>query len=215
MAFQNPNQMLVEDEDTKGAVIGVLRGHLGKWGMTEQEWPINIEAEGSADEVLKESGLVASLQATGVAILGIVVDANGNPIGRWERIRDFCRKNGASVPNVCPPQGLIVDGVRGRRFGAWIMPNNKDAGMVEDFCHGLIPTDDSLWNFAQNCVIAAINRGAPFIVAHRRKADIHTWLAWQNPPGERMGSAITKKILRHDAASAEPFVKWCRELYNM
>jgi hypothetical protein len=32
MSFQNPKQMLVEDEDTKGAVIGIMRGHLGYWG---------------------------------------------------------------------------------------------------------------------------------------------------------------------------------------
>jgi hypothetical protein len=184
-------------------------------GTTLQEWPINIQTEGSADEVLKESGLVATLQASGVTTLGIIVDANCNPNGRWERIREFCRKNGATIANAPSPQGLIVDGVRGRRFGAWIMPNNTDVGMLENFCHNLMPVTDSLWTLTQTCVTEVKRIGAPYIDAHLQKARLHTWLAWQNPPGERMGSAITKRILRHDAASAEPFVKWFRELYNV
>jgi uncharacterized protein DUF3226 len=215
MPFPNPNQMLVEDHDTMGAIIGLMRRCIGSWGQSKNEWPVNIRAAGSADEVLQESGLVAGLQESVVKTLGIIVDGDENPRGRWERIRNFCQTHDVAVPNQCPPEGLIIDGVLGRRFGAWIMPNNQDVGMIENFCRGLIPSDDGLWSFAQMCAEEAKRKGASYVDAHRHKAEMHTWLAWQAPPGERMGSAITKAILRHDADSAQPFIQWFRTLYGV
>lgn len=215
MSSQNQNQMFVEDADTQGVVIGLMRKVLGNWGKNENEWPVNIVAVGNATEVLKDSGLVAGLQGSSVKVLGIVVDADDHPMGRWERIRSFCRSKSVTVDEDCPPDGLIVDGVLGRRFGAWIMPNNQDIGMVENFCRGLVPPSDSLWPFSQTCAEEAKKRGAPYIDAHRYKAEIHTWLAWQHPPGERMGRATSAGILRHDAEAAQPFIKWFRNLYGV
>ncbi len=206
--------MLVEDEDLRGVVIGVMRHYLGGWSTKEHEWPAYITVGNSADEVLKENGLIAQLQETSVKALGIVVDANNKFQVRWERIREFCRKHGGTVPDNCPDDGLIVDGILGTRFGAWIMPNNKDSGMLENFCHEMI-TSDALWNYAQNCANHAKNLNAPFIDAHAYKAHIHTWLAWQNPPGERMGSAITKKILNPVMGRGKPFGGWFRKLYGV
>lgn len=207
--------MLVEDEDTRGTIIGLMRRRLGKWGTSKEEWPVHIRTAGSADAVLKESGLVAGLQESLVKTFGIIVDSDTNPEGRWQRIRDFCRLHRDDVPDQCPSKGLIIDGILGRRFGAWIMPNNQDLGMIENFCHGLIPTEDGIWGFAQTCTEEAKRKGAPYIDAHRYKAEMHTWLAWQAPPGERMGSAITNGILCYDAECAQPFVQWFRELYGI
>jgi hypothetical protein len=192
-----------------------MRSVLGAWGNNEQQWPVHIRNEGSADEVLKASGLVAVLQASGVKTVGIIVDADDNPKGRWQRVRDFCQRNGAAVSDECSVDGLIVANFIGRRFGAWIMPNNRDEGMIENFCHKLVPEDDALWGFALGCAADAKTKGAPYIDAHKYKAEMHTWLAWQAPPGERMGNAITHGILRHDAECAKPFIKWFRQLYQI
>jgi hypothetical protein len=214
--YQNPNQMLVEDEDLRGVVIGIMRHPLGGWSKKESDWPTYIAIGNSADEVLNENGLVASLQESGVKTLGIIVDANNSFKARWERIRDFARANGGNPPNTCPEGGLIVDNVLSRRFGAWIMPDNKSAGMVENFCHALVPPgSDKLWKFAFTCVTEAKRQGAPFKNVHTDKAHIHTWLAWQDQPGERMGTAITRKILKPDADKANPFVAWFRKLYGV
>lgn len=214
MSYQNPNQMIVEDEDIKGVVIGTMRHYLGGWSTKPEEWPIHIVVGNSADEVLKENGLVAGLQATGVKVLGIIVDANDKFRPRWERIRDFCRRNGGRAPDTCPEDGLVIDGVLGRRFGAWIMPNNKDGGMLENFCLELI-FNNALWYYAQSTADNAKQFRAPYSDSHRHKAHIHTWLAWQDPPGERMGSAITKKILRPERGQAKIFAEWFRKLYGV
>ncbi len=220
MSYQNPNQMLVEDEDLRGVVIGVMRHHLGDWPPKEKEekWPVYITVAHSAAEVLNENGLVVQLQESSVKTLGIIVDANASFETRWQRIRSFCQKHGATIPSSCPPEGLVVDSVLNTRFGAWIMPNNKDSGMLENFCQGLVPTkeNEDLWAYAKNSAShARSNLSAPFIEAHIYKAQMHTWLAWQNPPGERMGSAITKKILKPDVGSAKPFADWFCKLYGV
>jgi hypothetical protein len=212
--------MLVEDEDLRGVVIGVMRHHLGAWAPIErqEEWPAHITVANSADEVLNENGLVAQLQETGVKAVGIIVDANASFQGRWERIRGFCRKHGANVPAVCPQNGLIVGAILGARFGAWIMPNNRDNGMVENFCKELVPhtENEALWAYAKNSANhARENVNAPFIEAHIHKAQMHTWLAWQDPPGERMGSAIRKRILKAELGWGGAFSGWFRELFGV
>jgi len=220
MANPNPHQMLVEDEDLKGVVIGVMRYHLGHWPPKEREdeWPAYINVARSAAEVLREDGLIAQLQESSVQALGIVVDANASFSGRWQRIRDFCRSQGAAVPNVCPETGLRVDNILGTRFGAWIMPNNRDDGMLENFCQAMVPAAENqiLWDYARNSAsFARDDYRAPFIEGHVHKAQVHTWLAWQNPPGERMGSAITKRILKAEMGWGNEFASWFRALYGV
>ena len=220
MPDPNPNQMLVEDEDLRGVVIGVMRHHLGDWPPLERkdEWPAYITVANSSDEVLKEDGLVAQLQATSVRALGIIVDANDSFQGRWARVRHFCLSYGAPVQNDCPAGGLIVENILGTRFGAWIMPNNHDDGMVENFCQAMVPAaeNQALWDYARNSAsFAQRDYNAAFINAHIHKAQMHTWLAWQNPPGERMGSAVRKRILRAEMGWGQSFSEWFRTLYDV
>ena len=54
-----------------------------------------------------------------------------------------------------------------------------------------------------------------YIEAHRPKALIHTWLAWQKKPGMPMGQAITAKALKHDSAIALTFIAWLRHLFQI
>jgi hypothetical protein len=63
--------MLVEDEDLKGVVIGIMRHHLGSWPSKQEEekWPTYITVAHSAQEVLKEDGLIAQLQESSVKAL--------------------------------------------------------------------------------------------------------------------------------------------------
>jgi hypothetical protein len=88
--------------------------------------------------------------------------------------------------------------------------------MIETFCKFLIPDEAAtIWQYALSVAGTAKQQGAPFREVHTEKANIHTWLAWQDPPGERMGSAITKKILDPNAPYAAPFSAWFKRLYEV
>lgn len=50
---------------------------------------------------------------------------------------------------------------------------------------------------------------APF-----EKANLHTWLAWQDEPGYPPGTALTRQLLDPHKETAAPFVKWFRNLFE-
>ncbi|HEY8375848.1 MAG TPA: DUF3226 domain-containing protein, partial [Nannocystis sp.] len=116
-----------------------------------------------------------------------------------------------------PPEGCVAACSRtGRRFGVWIMPDNTSAGMLETFLKYLLPDGhDALWAHAQQAATRAHDRGAPFKQAHVDKANIYTWLAWQNPPGRQLHDAVKQRILRPDSPHAEPFVAWFCRLFEL
>jgi hypothetical protein len=49
--------------------------------------------------------------------------------------------------------------------------------------------------------------------AHRSKAVIHTWLAWQENPGVPMGSAIFCRYLDATRGHGQRLAAWCRRLF--
>jgi len=75
---------------------------------------------------------------------------------------------------------------------------------------------EGLWQYASKSYIEAKEHGADWLEVHKEKAHIHTWLAWRNPPGERMGAAIAKKVLNPDAEACQSsFVNWFRRLFEL
>jgi hypothetical protein len=216
VSISRPKFLVVEDHDQRGAVIGLMR-HFIPWPRNEEDgWPIYIDIGNSADEILRHASLSTRFKSSDLTALGVIVDADDNFVGRWDSLRRFCVTFFNHVPEDFPADGLILRNDEGKGFGAWIMPDNQSRGMIETFCKLLIPTaGEPIWNFALRTTAQAKDYGAPYRDAHEEKANIHTWLSWQDPPGERMGSAITKKILDPGAESANAFVKWFRKLYGV
>ena len=104
----------------------------------------------------------------------------------------------------------------GPRFGVWIMPNNQFSGMLEDFLIQLIPDDSQrLYELAQNCVSEAARHAAPFKEVHKKKAEIHTWLAWQDEPGPQLHQAVHHRVLDPEKPESQSFVNWFRSLFDV
>ena len=79
-----------------------------------------------------------------------------------------------------------------------------------------IPDDSRpLYELARNCVAEAQRSGAPFRDVHERKAEIYTWLAWQDPPDLRLHEAVKHTVLRPDRAESQTFVNWFRRLFRV
>lgn len=120
------------------------------------------------------------------------------------------------MPDQIPAEGLEVVHADGPRFGVWIMPNNRFKGMLEDLLVQLIPDKSShLREMARNCVAEARDNSAPFRDVHERKAEIYTWLAWQDPPGLRLHEAVKHRVLDPKRPESRPFVDWFRRLFRL
>ena len=50
---------------------------------------------------------------------------------------------------------------------------------------------------------------------HIDKANIYTWLAWQNPPGRQIHQAIMERILNPQHPKAQVFITWFKNLYDL
>lgn len=117
-----------------------------------------------------------------------------------------------------PTEGLIINPLNPEDLtvGIWIMPNNTDVGMLEDFMMRLIPEEDKLLKEAEN-ITGKLNsqRGDyenMFKESHLSKARLHTWLSWQDMPGETLSLAVQKKLFATDTELCCRFVKWLDQL---
>jgi hypothetical protein len=145
--------------------------------------------------------------------IGILIDADADPESRWQSLRDLLTDHyGDRVPAQPVPGGLILgsEGTWGKRCGVWLMPDNASSGMLEDFLQELIPDVDTLLRHARQ-VVAALPE-TRFIQEHRAKAEVHTWLAWQEEPGTSLGLAL-RRYLDADHALARQFHDWLVKLF--
>jgi hypothetical protein len=96
------------------------------------------------------------------------------------------------------------------------MPDNVSGGMLETLVQRLVPSGQSpLLTYARQAVAEARQRNAPFKEAHLAKAEIHTWLAWQNPPGRQLHEAVRDRVLDCSGPLAQPFLTWFMTLYRL
>ena len=182
----------------------------------DPDCPAFIAEYGSVNEILKPEVIEVELRASGLEALGLVVDADGDAAARWDELRALWGGEFADLPDQIPVEGLQVVHASGPRFGVWIMPNNQFQGILEDFLVRLIPDDSSaLYQLARNCVAAARDDNAPFKHVHERKAEVYTWLAWQDPPGLRLHEAVKHKVLDPTQPDSQPFVNWFRSLFGV
>ena len=165
-----------------------------------------------------EDSLLASIdteiQNPEVMTLAVVIDADEDLISRWQSLKNTLSACGyQTVPATPDPAGTILFGNRLPILGIWLMPNNQQPGMVEDFIAYLIPSNDRLWPRAQRVVqqIPEPERNFNRII----KAQIRTWLAWQKEPGRPFGTAIESGDLDANAPHAQQFVDWLRRLFDI
>ena len=209
------NRMVVEGQDDKFALIELM-GHHVDWPQEKALAPVFVEIGGSADEILATGFISGKLKESGVDVLGVVLDADDIFSNRWGRIRSLCAPLFPLMSATIPADGLIIENIDEMRLGVWIMPDNASHGMLETFLQHLVPdTSVPVLDYAKQAVNEARQKGASCRECHIDKALIHTWLAWQDPPGNSLGRALTKRILDPDSNSAAPFIAWFKKLYRL
>ena len=146
--------------------------------------------------------------------VGVVIDADAQVSHRWQSLRDaLVPRYGELVTQGPMPGGLVLEtpGLWQKRCGIWIMPDNAQSGMLEDFLLALIPATDALLVHARQAIAGLPEQR--FVPAHRSKAEVHTWLAWQEEPGTSLGLALKRRYLDADHTLAQQFHRWLVALF--
>ncbi len=200
--------LLVEGPDDEHVVKHICNVR----GITRLD---EIIASGGIDKLLES--FPVRLKASGVESIGVIVDADISMNNRWRSLKEHLKKAGYNNvpmnPNssgtiLSPPSNSILP-----RAGIWLMPDNKNKGILEDFLHFLIPSDSSLLQHAKNSIKGIPKSELRFKKKENSKALIHTWLAWQEEPGKPLGISITAKYLSHDVPEVDTFVNWIKQLF--
>jgi hypothetical protein len=207
---ESPYRLLVEGPDDQYSVIHLMARHGFDWDDESRVRPC-VSSLGGVEQLLR--AFPVAIKGTYERI-GIVLDANSNPAGRWEQIRNRAEKLGLSVPDSLASDGTLIPGRKpGSRIGIWLMPDNQSEGTLENFLSELVPFGDSIWSYADEVVIEASRRGARYQEKDRSKSRLHTWLAWQEKPGLPFGIAMKAELFEKESEAARRFVAWFNRLF--
>ena len=150
-----------------------------------------------------------------LTMVGVIIDADIDLQIRWNTLKTILTEQGFTFPDVMPENGLILTNEQNRTIGVWIMPNNNLNGMLEDFISFLVPTDDQLLPIVKSTLTDIEEKHLnKYTMNHKSKAEIHTWLAWQEEPGTPMGSSITKRYLTTETETCQALINWLIRLFN-
>lgn len=213
----HPKRLLVEGQDDL-RVIPELIGKNGiYWGAKKEEAIISIQECGGYENITYDL-IYTELQTGRCTHLGLMVDADDNAFLRWQSIRNACLQieSISHLPEQIPETGLIINTLDGKKIGVWIMPDNIIEGMLETFLGYMIPEQgEHLWQYAQQVAREAKNKGATFKESYIDKAEIYTWLAWQDEPGRQIHQAIKYNILNPQTPKVQGFINWFKDLYDL
>ena len=205
--------LLVEGDDEKWVIPQFIEANGIIWENKQKRRIVEIKPFDGINKLNKKL-LNTELQASGLKILGIILDADDYPANRWQSIRNCLIEIYPDIPEELPETGLIHPGEI--KVGVWMMPDNKERGMLETFLQFLLPENGkALWDFSEQSCQQAKTQGACFKDSHSDKAKIHTWLAWQNPPGLQLHQAVLKRILSSASPQAAVFMQWFKKLFEV
>lgn len=98
-------------------------------------------------------------------------------------------------------------------LGLWVMPDNQQEGMMEDWIKSCIKSDEqALVNQAMAAVQTVED---PKFSSHlKSKADVATWLAWQKQPGHGLYVAINDDLLDGDSPLFKAIEQWLLGIFK-
>ena len=205
----HPRVLLAEGSDDMNVAIHILKAH----GIeNETVWVIDIKGNTNLRKVLS-----VELKSSVLESIGILLDAEIDVNARWQSISDTLSLHGYTLPHQAPQiGGAVLAPVKGIAVGAWVMPDNTSAGMLEHFINKLVRSDDDLWQDSVEAVARVIDSGKHrFPLDHRIKAELNTWLAWQKEPGINYGIAIKENYLDPKCGPGIEFFDWMKRLFTL
>ena len=202
--------LMVEGPDDEHAVKNICGQR--QLGIIE-----NIHPYGGKDPLM--DGIGVRLKESDIGVLGIILDADTDLHARWQTVSSRLSQAGyRGVPAAPAHDGTIIEAPTDSllpKVGIWLMPDNQVPGILEDFLRFLVPPGDGLLAHVDLSIDSIQPEQRKFTDMKKSKARIHTWLAWQDPPGNPLGRALTMRIFNPDSNSAAPFIAWFKKLYRL
>lgn len=196
--------LLVEGKDDCHVILA-----LARYYQLPENFGI-FECEGDEKVLKRLNALIPKSDPGRPQVIGVVLDATE---GRWPQFTAKIAHHRYEIPALPDPNGTIIEGDDTKpRIGVWIMPDNSNEGMLEDFLLSGVPAVGV--EVAEEAVeLAKRKRVTTFKEVHYSKAVIHTYLAWQDEPGRPLGLSVTSKMLSAETPEAKRFVAWLRKLF--
>lgn len=212
---KHSKKLLVEGAQDKRVIPELIEKNGIQWEFSKNSPIVHIQEWGD-NNFIKDKIIQVELKSSDLQALGLIVDADDDVSARWDSVKNALNSHVVDLPASMPAEGLVCTTDQGIKVGVWIMPDNRERGMLETFLAYLVPEERSpIYDWAKDAAHEAKIKGAEFIDAHLDKAYIYTWLAWQNPPGRQLHAAIRDKVLQPDHPNAQNFVGWFKRLYDV
>ena len=166
---------------------------------------------GPIEELLRS--VEFDVRLPGCDAIGFLVDADDNPMARWDAVSNRLRNAGVDAPGTPDSSGTIIDATDEiPRVGVWMMPDNQSRGELEDFVAEMIPDNDPVWPLSRDYVRRIPDEHREFAEHKTSTAELYAWLATREDP-RRMGEAIRDRYLDIDGALCTRFTDWLERLF--
>lgn len=210
----------------KGPKVALVEGttdlHVISALCNQFNVPTNFEINpcGGVDQALEELDSLILSTSPKIEIIGLIIDADkdycNNPeqsfSNRWDEVKLILEKYKYDNLQDFPRISTFTQKNK-PKIGIWLMPNNQNAGMLEDFL-----LDSILENHiktAMDCVKKAKDdKITSFRNFHESKAIIHTYLSWLHKPGFVKTDSLINNF-KHDSEISRRFVDWLKRLFEV
>lgn len=177
-----------------------------------------VESKTNAIHVLPM--FLQQLDDASVQNLGLIVDADYpethglGHAGTMFQIRQKLIEHGFKPEKRHSSGGFLFEHPDGLApVGVWVMPNNRNNGMLEDFVQASIRDKEQI-DLHEHASRVVRGLTAPrFKPIHRAKAEVATWLAWQKMPGKRLESVVGDNLIDLSSAECTALAEWLRAVF--
>ena len=162
--------------------------------------------------------LLNQLDDAQITRLAVVVDADSEDNGGGyqraiDRVTKIVEPYGFTLRSN-PVGGILFqhgDGLAD--FGLWVMPNNCDEGMLEDWIKSCIHENEHELFAHAETVVDTLPQ-PKFQPIHTSKAEVATWLAWQKQPGHGLYRAVEDQLIDTNSVLFKKLCVWLTHVYS-
>lgn len=221
--MRSTEKLLVVEGESDRSFFEVVCAHLKLHASVRVAPPRDVGGTSNSKQgVINHLPLLANQLADGsLKRLAAVVDADyvaTSGLGfrkTLDQIETRLQSTGFTLARRSPQQhGLTFhhpDGLPD--MGVWIMPSNREEGSLEDFLRLCVAAHEHpLFTHAQTTVSSLPS--PKFASTQRGKAELATWLAWQQHPGRGPDHALRDGLFDVTTPPFTELSDWLRRIFH-